>query len=295
MTDATSFYRESPRGGLPRWLTAAILVLALHVAVVAVLLHAQPPEPQGSTQTAVLVDLAPAEMPSPTQANPSTPPPSPVAPPPPPPPPPPEAVAPPPVAPPPPVVPDVPVLPKVEAPVETPKLNPAVEQEKREQAERAAEARRQQEFTRREQQRREEIKRQAEIKRQQQIEAKRQQQIEAKRQAEQAKRDAVRRDAAAKAAQAKAAARQQASRASNAELGAWKSSVASRVRSAVAGVGAGHAVVSFTVTRGGGLSGVHAAGGENATAMAAAVRSIGTVGAPPDGQSHPVTVPITIN
>jgi len=59
---AQSFYREPPRRDLPRWLIAAVAVLAVHAGLGYLWFSRQPPEPQGVSVDAVLLDLPPPEQ-----------------------------------------------------------------------------------------------------------------------------------------------------------------------------------------------------------------------------------------
>jgi hypothetical protein len=324
-TSASSFYREPPHGDLPRWVVAGIAVVALHVGIVAFLLTRQPDEPAPPIGEVVEVDLEPpapelhaatqAEKvqeatapqpeekpaPEPEPVKPPPPTPEPVTPPPPPEPtpPPPPAPEPPPVPPPPtpeppppPVavaptpVPDLPVLPKVEAPLEQAKPDPAVEMAEQAEAEKREVAREQaikrQQDLRREKQRQERVEKEREDRRQ-----------EAKRKAEQGRRDAERRAATSRERAAPAGRDSHnsvAHQVSGAELSAWKSGIASRIRASAqnyADQGASSAVVSFFVSASGQIGRVSGNG-----PAAQAVRAVGSVDPPPDGVGHPFTVPI---
>lgn len=278
---AQSFYREPPRRDLPRWLIAAVAVLAVHAGLGYLWFSRQPPEPQGVSVDAVLLDLpppeqAPAPAPTPPQeAQPeAAPPPPEVKPPEPvPPPPPPELTQPEPPPPPPPpvqqeIVPEPPVLPKPEAVIELPKPPPAVDLARQEEARRRAEDK----------------KREAEHR--------------AKVLADQARKEQLKREAstrAAAAAQANAAK----SAASAASMGDWRSEVVARINGAkqsLPGGGSGVAVIGFTVDRGGRIGGVHVVRGSGQPNLdqeaAATVRRAGSVPPPPSGASVPLTVPI---
>lgn len=221
VVDAASFYREPPRGDLPRWSVAGLVVVLLHLGIAAFLLNRQPASPPAADTEAVLVDLQPpspdlhaapvdttlpaAPAPEATKTNeeppkvsesaPAPPPPEVVTPPPAPvipppavtPPPPPEAPALPVAAPPieAPPMPEVPVLPKVEAPIEQPKPETtAIEAQQNAAQEKkiAAQAAEREAAREAQMKRQQEIKRAQEAERQQAIREQQQKRDEARRQ-----------------------------------------------------------------------------------------------------------------
>ena len=278
---AQSFYREPPRRDLPRWLLAAAAVLAIHAGLGYLWFSRQPPEPQGVSVDAVLLDLPPPEQaaaPAPTppqeaQPEAAPPPPPPEVKPPEPEPPPPEMTQPEPPPPPPPpviqeIVPETPVLPKPEAVIELPKPAPAVDLKQQEEARRRAEDK----------------KREAEHR--------------AKVLADQARKEQVKREASARAAAA-AQANAAKSAASAASKRDWLSEVHARIVSAaqnLPGGGNGVAMIGFTVDRGGHIGGVHVIHGSGQPNLdeeaVATARRAGSVPPPPSGNSELVTMPI---
>ena len=315
-----SAYGEPPRRGVPRWIVAAAIVVAVHAALGVVLLRRDPPSTAGETVDVVEIDLTPPDRPAPPAPDPAPAPPqeamSEVAPPAPPVvetpapvaaplPDPPPTIAAPPVTAPSEAVPDTPVLSKPDvanAPPPDPAIKEARQAEANEEAvrERARVRMIELQAVQRRQAIREDQRRLAlQMRREAEQQAKREAHRAAAQAQAQAQKEQARREASASA---RAAARDKAAdmgAAGAASIGDWKGQVAARVNAAkqtFPGGGDGVATVAFTVDRSGRLSAIHvAASSGSATldqAALATVRRVGAVPPPPGGHATSVSVRI---